>query len=193
MSASYPRLEVTSRAHWRAWLAQHHADTPGVWLVLWKRDRGPHVPYDDVVEEALCFGWVDSQVKGLDADRGLQLMTPRRPTSTWARSNKERVARLTAAGLMTPAGLAVVEAAKASGSWSLLDTVEALEEPAELRAALDAVPAARTAWEGFPPSAKKQLLFWVVSAKTSPTRERRITTIVAEAAEGRRAGPARTE
>jgi uncharacterized protein YdeI (YjbR/CyaY-like superfamily) len=145
------------------------------------------VPYDDVVEEALCFGWVDSQAKPLDADHGQQLLTPRRASSAWARSNKERVARLTAAGLMAPAGLAVVAAAQASGSWSLLDDVEDLVEPPDLRAALDAVPAARQAWDGFPPSARKQLLYWVVSARTDPTRQRRIDTTVSEAAQGRRA------
>ena len=184
-ASSYERLSVGTRAEWRAWLAEHHATSPGVWLV--QRKRGPGPTYDDVVEEALCFGWVDSQVRSLDTDRAEQLLTPRRRSSVWARSNKERVTRLTAAGLMTPAGLAVVERAKASGQWTLLDDVEDLVEPADLRAALDADPAARSAWDAFPPSGRKSLLGWIATAKRAPTRERRIATTVSEAAAGRRA------
>jgi uncharacterized protein YdeI (YjbR/CyaY-like superfamily) len=187
VSTSYPQLEVTSRAQWRAWLAEHHASSPGVWLVTARRGRPLHLPYEDVVEEALCFGWIDSQAKALDADRGEQLMTPRRPTGTWALSNKARVERLTAAGLMAPAGLAVVEAAKASGAWMLLDDVEHLRLPEDLRAALDAAPAAKVAWDGFPPSARKQLLYWVLSAKREATRSGRVAQVVSEAAQGRRA------
>lgn len=188
--ADHPQLHVTTRSAWRAWLAEHHATSPGVWLVTFKRGKGPAPSYDDVVEEALCFGWIDSQVRALDADRGQQLMTPRRPGGTWALSNKARVERLTAAGLMTPAGLAAVEAAKASGAWVLLDAVESLVEPPDLGAALDDVPAARAAWDGFPPGARKQLLHWVLSAKREQTRANRVATVVAEAAQGRRAGPA---
>jgi uncharacterized protein YdeI (YjbR/CyaY-like superfamily) len=126
-------------------------------------------------------------VRSLDADRAEQLLTPRRKGSVWARSNKERVARLTAAGVMAPAGLAVVEQAKASGQWTLLDDVEDLVEPVDLRAALDANPAARASWDAFPPSARKALLGWIVTAKRAPTRERRVATTVSEAAAGRRA------
>lgn len=185
--SSYERLSVSTRAEWRAWLAEHHSSSPGVWLVQWKRGRGPGPDYDDVVEEALCFGWVDSQVRSLDGDRAEQLLTPRRKGSVWARSNKERVVRLTAAGLMAPAGLAVVEQAKASGQWTLLDDVEDLVEPPDLRLALDASPAARASWDAFSPSARKALLGWIVTAKRAPTRERRIATTVSEAAAGRRA------
>jgi uncharacterized protein YdeI (YjbR/CyaY-like superfamily) len=188
-ASSYERLSVSSRAEWRSWLAEHHATSPGVWLV--QRKRGPGPTYDDVVEEALCFGWVDSQVRSVDADRAEQLLTPRRKGSVWARSNKERVARLTAAGLMAPAGLAVVEQAKASGQWTLLDDVEGLVEPPDLRTALDADPAARASWDAFPPSARKALLGWVATAKRAETRERRIATTVSEAAAGRRANEPR--
>jgi uncharacterized protein YdeI (YjbR/CyaY-like superfamily) len=190
-ASSYERLSVTTRAEWRAWLAEHHATSPGVWLVQWKHGRGQGPDYEDVVEQAQCYGRVDSQVRSLDADRAEQLLTPRRRTSVWARSNKERVARLTAAGLMTPAGLAVVEQAKASGQWTLLDDAENLVEPPDLRAALDASPAARTAWDAFSPSARKMLLGWIATAKRAPTRERRIATTVSEAAQGRRAGQPR--
>jgi uncharacterized protein YdeI (YjbR/CyaY-like superfamily) len=190
---NYEQVPVTSRAQWRAWLGEHHGTSPGIWVVLWKKGQASYVEYEDLVEEALCFGWVDSQARGLDEQRTQLLMTPRRPRSTWARSNKERVTRLSAAGLMAPAGLAAVEAAKASGSWTALDDVEDLIEPADLRAALDASPAARAAWDGFPPSARKELLWWIASAKTTGTRERRLASTVGEAEQGRRAGQTRRD
>ncbi len=143
--------------------------------------------YDAIVEEALCVGWVDSTVNALDDERGMQLITPRKPRSTWARSNKERVARLEAEGRMGPGGRRAVEVAKANGWWSILDDVEALVEPDDLAAGLDEVPAARQAWDAFPPSARKQMLFWVVSAVKDETRRRRIDAIVESAARGERA------
>jgi uncharacterized protein YdeI (YjbR/CyaY-like superfamily) len=145
------------------------------------------VPYDAIVEEALCVGWVDSTVNVLDDERGLQLVTPRRPRSTWARSNKERVARLEAQGRMGPRGRRAIEVAKANGSWHILDDVESMIEPDDLAAALDEAPAARRAWDDFPASARKQMLFWVVSAVKDETRRRRIDTIVEKAARGARA------
>ena len=179
---------MESREQWRAWLGEHAATSPGVWLVTWKRTSGrPVLAYEDLVEEALCVGWVDSQARSLDAERSALLLTPRRPGSGWARTNKERVARLQAAGLMRPAGQAVVDRAVADGSWSLLDASEALEVPPDLAAALDADPAARAAWDGFPPSARKQLIFWVTSAKRPETRARRIAETAAKASRGGRA------
>jgi uncharacterized protein YdeI (YjbR/CyaY-like superfamily) len=130
---------------------------------------------------------VDSTVNVLDEERALQLVTPRRPRSTWARTNKERVARLEAEGRIGPRGRRAIEVAKANGWWTLLEDVEALVEPAELADALDAVPAARRAWDGFPPSARKQMLFWVVSAVKDDTRRRRIDAIVERAEHGARA------
>jgi uncharacterized protein YdeI (YjbR/CyaY-like superfamily) len=181
-----PEVEVRSRAEWRAWLEANHAQTTSVWLVTAKRGRPHHVEYNDLVEEALCFGWIDGQVRTVDEDRGAITMSPRRSGSGWAATNKARIERLTAAGLMAPAGLAVIEAAKQAGTWTLFDDVEKLIEPDDLVAALDAVPAARTNWDGFPPSARKMALTWLVTAKRPETRARRIATIAAEAAEGRR-------
>ena len=169
-------------------LARHHADARGVWVANWRNRSGrAPLPYEEVVLEALCFGWIDSTVNTLDDDRGLQLVTPRRPKSSWTRLNRRRVAELEAAGLMTDAGRRSVEVAKANGWWTILDSVEDLIEPPELAAALDATPAARVAWDGFPPSARKQMLFWLVSAAKPETAWKRVETIVAEAAEGRRA------
>jgi uncharacterized protein YdeI (YjbR/CyaY-like superfamily) len=145
------------------------------------------VPYPELVEEALCVGWIDSLANRLDDERHLQLMTPRRRGSGWSRANKERVERLRAAGLMAPAGLAAVEAAMADGSWSALDEVESLVEPPELAAALDALPPARASWDGFSPSSRKAILQWIASARRPATRERRIAETARLAAEGRRA------
>lgn len=179
---------METRAQWRAWLAEHASASPGVWLVTWRRSSGrPVLAYEDLVQEALCVGWVDGQARAVDAERTSLLVAPRRPGSGWARTNKERVALLQAAGLMRPAGQAVVDAAIADGSWSLLDASEALEVPADLAAALDADPAARAAWDGFPPSARKQLIAWVTTAKRPETRARRVTETAVRAARGERA------
>jgi uncharacterized protein YdeI (YjbR/CyaY-like superfamily) len=114
----HPQVEVTSRAGWRAWLEAFHATAAGAWVVTWKKTSGgPYVPYDHLVEEALCFGWVDSRGRGLDAQRTSMLYTPRQAKSPWSASNRARVQRLTAEGLMREAGLAAVAAAKADGRW----------------------------------------------------------------------------
>jgi uncharacterized protein YdeI (YjbR/CyaY-like superfamily) len=180
------RVYAADRAAWRQWLLEHHDQPDGVWLVY---DKVPPraLSYAAIVEEALCFGWVDSTSRGLDATRTMLYVAPRKKGSGWARTNKERIERLTAAGLMAPAGAASVERAKADGSWSLLDDVENLTEPAELTAALDAVPEARAAWDAFPPSARKAILQWITVAKRPATRQARIQETVAAAAEGRRA------
>ncbi len=181
-----PLIEPSSRAEWRQWLAENHASSPGVWLAVGKKGNTiTTLTYDDVVEEALCFGWIDSTVRTLDADRFRQLLTPRKRGSVWATSNKERVARLTREGLMQPAGVAVVETARADGSWDLLDDVEALVIPADLAAALDAAPPAADNFAAFSTSVKKLALYWIASAKRPETRARRIAETAAAAAQGR--------
>lgn len=175
MSERYDQVPVSSRAEWRAWLADHHADSPGIWAVTHKKtSAGPYVSYDDLVEEALAFGWVDSVRRSVDEERSRLLMTPRRPKSGWSRPNKERIERLTAAGLMAPAGLAAVARAKENGTWTALDAVENLEEPDDLAAALNADARARTHWDAFPRSAKRGILEWILNAKRPDTRARRI-------------------
>jgi uncharacterized protein YdeI (YjbR/CyaY-like superfamily) len=173
---------------WRAWLRANHDTARGVWVVSWRKASGrDRVPYEELVEEALCFGWIDSTVNILDDERGLQLMTPRKPKSGWSRLNKDRVAALEAEGRMTDAGRRAVAVAKANGWWTAYEAVEDLIEPDDLAQALDASPAARAAWDGFPPSARKQMLWWVLSAGKPTTRANRITKIVTEAEHGRRA------
>ncbi len=183
------QVHPETRAAWRAWLLENHATSPGVWLLTWKRATGrPSVPYAEAVEEGLCVGWIDSLKRSLDEERSAQLFTPRKRGSGWSRSNKERLVRLEAEGLMRPEGVAVVEAAKADGSWTLLDDVEALVEPPELAAALDADSVARAHWDGFPPSAKRLALTWIVMAKRPETRAKRIAETARLAGEGKRAG-----
>jgi uncharacterized protein YdeI (YjbR/CyaY-like superfamily) len=182
------RVEFESREALRAWLEAHHERSPGIWLVTFRKDSGRgRLPYDEVVEELLCVGWVDSLPRKLDEARTMLLCTPRKPSSAWSKPNKERVARLEAQGLMRPRGVAVVEAARASGKWTALDDVEALIEPPELQAALDAVPAARQSWDEFPRSAKRGILEWIVQAKAPETRARRVAETVRRAAVGERA------
>lgn len=175
-------------AAWRSWLAAHHDTARGVWVASWRSGSGrQRVPYPDLVEEAICFGWIDSTVNTLDEDIGLQLMTPRKAKSTWTRLNRQRVADLEAQGRMTEAGRRTMEVAKANGWWTIYDPVEDLIEPDDLAHALDASPAARAAWDGFSPSARKAMLWWVISAARAPTRAGRVAKIVDEAEQGRRA------
>jgi uncharacterized protein YdeI (YjbR/CyaY-like superfamily) len=191
MTSALDRLEQVhpeDRAAWRAWLVEHHASAPGAWLVSWKAATGrPRIPYADAVEEALCVGWVDSKAGKLDDERRLLWMSPRKPRSGWARTNKTRVARLEAEGLMAPAGRRVVEAARADGSWSLLDDVENLVVPDDLASAFDGHPGSREQFDAFPPSARRNILQWIVLARRPETRARRIAEAAELAARGERA------
>jgi uncharacterized protein YdeI (YjbR/CyaY-like superfamily) len=181
-----PRVEPADRAAWRAWLAAHHAQDGAVWLVL-RKGEGAGLTQDAAIEEALCFGWIDSLPRKLDAERWMLLVSPRRPGSPWSRVNKARVERLAAAGRMAPPGVARIADAKADGSWTIYDTAEALAEPPELVAALAAAEGARAAWDGFAPSARKGILWWIASARTEATRARRIAETARLASLGLRA------
>ena len=184
------RVHPETRAEWRAWLAEHHAESRGVQLVSWRSPTGrAAVSYEDAVCEALCFGWVDSVARRLDQERSMLYFSPRQPRSGWARTNKARVERLRAEGRMTPAGEAVIAVAVANGAWTLLDDVEDLREPDDLRAALDAHPGAGEHWQQFPPSARRAMLSWLAQARTAPTRDRRVAEIAGQAARGVRADP----
>jgi len=182
------------RAAWREWLIANHASSKGIYLVSWRGATGrTSVPYEDAVEEALCVGWVDATGRTLDDERGIQWFAPRRPKSGWARSNKERVARLEAAGLMLPAGLAAIEQAKQNGMWTLLDDVENLVVPDALAAALATSPPAAENWEAFSKSARRAMLEWVVQAKRPETRADRIARIADAASRNERAYPPRSD
>lgn len=176
-----PVVRATSVAEWRAWLQANHASTRSAWVPV----HAESVSYDDAVCQALCFGWIDS-VKKPGGGEYFQRFGPRNPASTWVKSNRGRVERLIASGEMTDAGLAVIDIAKASGSWDLLADVEEGIVPDDVVAALDAVPDAASAFAGFPPSARKQILIWIVTAKRAETRAARIATTVEKAARGER-------
>jgi uncharacterized protein YdeI (YjbR/CyaY-like superfamily) len=183
-----PHVMAEDRATWRAWLEANHATVDGAWLVSWRKGTGkPAIPYEEAVEEALCFGWIDSTGGVIDEERARQWYAPRRRGSGWAATNKARIERLIAAGLMTPAGLAVIEAAKADGSWTLLDAVERLEVPPDLSAAFDANPPARANWDAFPRSARRAILEWIAHAKRLETRQKRIDVTATRAARNERA------
>ena len=184
----YPDVHPEARAAWRSWLAEHHASSRGVWLVSWKKHTGkPAVGYEAAVEEAICFGWVDSLPRKLDADRSKLLFTPRKPASGWSRPNKERVARMERAKQIEPAGRAVIDAARRDGSWSKLDAIENLEVPADLAAAFDANPPAAERWEAFPRSVKRGILEWIAQAKRPATRQKRVRETAERAARNERA------
>jgi len=172
-------LTPGERGDWRAWLAANPDRSEGVWLVYRKKSsdlRGP--VYDDLVEEALCYGWIDSVTRRVDEDRMIQWFSPRRPGGLWSALNKERIERLEREGLMTTGGRSVIDRAKADGSWSQTDQVDALVIPSDLAAAFDDTPEARAAYDSLPDAAKKQLLWAVYSAKRPETRARRVADVI---------------
>jgi len=189
-----PMIDPPDRAAWRAWLATNHTRPTGVWVVMDRRGTNPtQVDYESAVEEALCFGWIDSKVVKLDTRRTLQWFSPRRPGGTWARTNKARVERLTAAGLMTPAGLAVIEDAKRTGAWTILDDVENLVVPDDLAAAFAAAPPAQANWDAFSRSAKMFILTWIIQAKRPETRAARVAETARLAAVNEKANEPRSK
>ncbi|MCU0635592.1 MAG: YdeI/OmpD-associated family protein [Gemmatimonadaceae bacterium] len=183
----YAQVQVTTRAQWRRWLGANHAKAPGIWLVRFKKGFGPAPSYDEIVEEALCVGWVDSLPRALDEERTMLLITPRKAKSVWSASNRERVARLLRDGLMRPAGIASVETAKANGSWDALLAAESLELPPALVQAFRGRKVAKANWDAFTEASRRAILQWLLSAKTDATREKRVAEIVAKAAVGKRA------
>jgi uncharacterized protein YdeI (YjbR/CyaY-like superfamily) len=183
--ADAERYQPRTLDDWHEWLAANHDRGAGVWVVIWRPTSGePQLSYDDLIREALCWGWVDGQASPLDDRRSMLWFTKRKPNSPWAATNKARVADLEREGRLQPAGIAEIDRAKANGMWTIYDSVEALEEPADLTNALDAEPAARQAWDGFPKSVRKQALASIALAKRPETRASRIATIVAKSAQG---------
>lgn len=182
-----PQVEITSRESLRDWLAANQSQPEGIWLILWKKATPEkHVPVTDVIDECLCFGWVDSLVRKKDERRSMLYISPRKPGSNWSRVNKDKIARLEAEGRMTGAGWAVVERAKADGTWTALDDVENLVLPADLAEALDSQPGSSEVWEGWPRSVKRGALETLFNAKRPATREKRIAEILRCARDGER-------
>ncbi len=179
-------VTVRSRAGLRAWLEANHETSPGVWLATYKKHHPDYLPWLEAVEELLCWGWVDAQVASLDADRMRHRVAPRNPKSAWSAVNKEIVARMRAEGRMTEAGEVVIAAAEDNGMWTFLDDVERLQVPEDLAGALDDL---RSVWDAFPRSVKRGTLEWIKTAKTAPTRAKRIADVVENAARGERPSP----
>jgi uncharacterized protein YdeI (YjbR/CyaY-like superfamily) len=179
-------IYASDRNQWREWLAKNHLTTSGVWLIYYKVKSGiPSVKYSEAVKEALCFGWIDSKVKSLDENRYQQIFTPRKPKSVWSKLNKQYIEELIAQGLMTEFGLAKIAEAKKDGSWNSLDAIEALTIPTDLQQALEANSSANVNFAAFSNSLKKNILFWVESAKRPETRLKRIEQTVTSAAQNK--------
>ncbi|WP_009630953.1 YdeI/OmpD-associated family protein [Synechocystis sp. PCC 7509] len=167
------------RQVWREWLEKNHRILPGIWLIYYKVKSGkPSVRYSEAVKEALCFGWIDSKVKSLDEDCYMQIFTPRKPKSVWSKLNKQYIEELIEQGLMTAVGLAKINAAKQDCSWTILDAIEALIIPPDLKQALEANETANQNFDAFNNSLKKNILFWIDSAKRPETRLNRIEKTV---------------
>jgi uncharacterized protein YdeI (YjbR/CyaY-like superfamily) len=189
-------LYITDRKQWRAWLHKHHASEKEIWLIYYKKHTGrPRIPYADAVEEALCYGWIDSTVKRLDDERYIQKFTPRKPSSVWSKLNKERALRMIKAGRMRRAGMLRIEDARKSGAWVRADQPRQ-ESPAsrtdrvppELKRALNANEAAARNFDNLAPSYRRQYIGWLLSAKREDTRRKRIEIIVGRAAGNKKPG-----
>lgn len=171
------------RKAWRQWLEKNHANELSIWLIIYKKQSGtPSVYYDEAVDEALCFGWIDSKPNKRDEASYYQFFAKRNPKSKWSVVNKAKVQRLTEAGLMAPAGLAAIDIAKKSGSWTALDEVDNSIVPDDLQKLLNKNKAALKNFEAFPKSSKKIILEWIANAKKPETRQKRIEETVEKAA-----------
>jgi uncharacterized protein YdeI (YjbR/CyaY-like superfamily) len=172
-----------SQQDWREWLIENHSSKQSVWLVYYKKKCNvPTINYSDAVDEALCFGWIDSTKKSLDDDTFMQFFCKRKPNSVWSKINKGKVEQLINNGLMTKVGLDRIEAAKQNGSWKILDDVEELNIPEDLAKALDAKSGAKAYFLSLSKSVRKRILQRLFLAKRSETRKNRITEIVEFAA-----------
>ena len=170
------QLYVTDRDKWRDWLSEHHAVSSGVWLVFYKKSTSkPSIEYEAAVEEALCFGWIDSIIKKIDDKKYLRKFTPRKDKSNWSALNKKRVTKMIKAGRMTEAGLAKTRAAEKNGSWNQDGkTPRSLEIPPEFAEALAGNKKAKEHFEELAPTYRRHYLGWIAAAKRPETRKRRI-------------------
>lgn len=185
-----PILTIRTRADMRTWLAANHATHGSVWLATYKKHHPDYLAYEPVVEELLCWGWIDSVTRTLDADLSMILISRRNPKSAWSAINKAHVLRARASGAMTAAGEALITTAQANGMWAFLDDVERLEVPPDLAAALE-LSGTTAFWTALPRSIKRGTLEWLKTAKTLETREKRIADITGSAAHNLRPSPFR--
>lgn len=182
------RIQPGDRASWRAWLAVNHDRQEGVWLILLKKGTGKQTyTFADATEEALCFGWIDSKPAKLDDERSMLWFAPRKSGSGWSRRNKQMIKKMEEAGLMMPAGQVKIAAAKQDGSWTLLDAIENLEIPPDLDGAFERYPGSKEHFMAFPRSVKRGILEWIIQARRTDTRERRIEETAQKAQQNIRA------
>lgn len=177
-----------SRKDWRKWLEKNHRKATSVWLIIYRKESGiPSVYYPEAVDEALCFGWIDSKPNKRDEKSYYQFFSKRNPKSNWSKVNKDKVAKLIANGDMHAAGLEMIELAQKNGTWTALDEVENMILPDDLQQAFRKNKIAFTNWTAFPRSSKRGILEWILNAKKPETRKKRIDETVALAAENKRA------
>ncbi|MEI7583352.1 YdeI/OmpD-associated family protein [Runella sp.] len=173
----------TSKQQWRQWLEENHRSKQAVWLVHYKKKSGvPTISWSEAVDEALCFGWIDSVRKTLDSETFVQFFSKRKPNGTWSRVNKEKIRQLIEAGLMTQAGLESIETAKQNGSWTILDEVEELILPHDLEIEFNTQPGSKDFFLSLSKSVRKAMLQRLVLAKQPETRQKRIREIAELAA-----------
>ena len=171
----YPK----NRKEWREWLQTNHDKKHSIWLIYYKKKANvPTVQYSEAVDEALCFGWIDSKAKPIDAEKFMQFFCPRKEKSVWSKINKEKVDRLIKEGLMTNAGFEIIEKGKQNGSWTILDGAEALIIPNDLEDEFQKKPNSKDYFLGLSRSDKRNILQWLVLAKRPETRQKRINEIV---------------
>ncbi|MBN2029343.1 YdeI/OmpD-associated family protein [bacterium] len=184
------QIYIKTRTEWRNWLQHNHRNHAGIWLIFYKKHTGkPSLEYDETVEEALCFGWIDSIIKKIDEEKYLRKFTPRKLDSRWSELNKKRILRLEKQGLMTEAGQAIVEAAKKSGLWDKSDRpILSFEVPDDLECALEKNKKAKMFFNRLAPSYRRQFIGWIVVAKQKETRERRICESIALLERGEKLG-----
>jgi len=166
---------ATSQKEWRKWLEKNHQLEKSVWLIIYKKETGiPSVYYTNAVDEALCFGWIDSKPNKRDDESYYQFFAKRNPKSNWSKVNKAKVATLLEKGLMAPAGLEAIETAKQNGTWTALDEVEAITIPKDLQQAFNNNKIGFEYFDKFPRSSKRGILEWIMNAKRTETRQKRI-------------------
>lgn len=177
----------SDKKKWRQWLQKHHVKKQSVWLIYYKKNSGiPTISWSEAVDEALCFGWVDSKKKPIDEQKYMQFFSKRKTIGTWSKINKEKIQQLIAGGQMTKAGLESVEAAKKNGSWIILDKVEILEIPKDLEKEFKVHPGSKLFFKSLNKSVRKSILQWLVLAKRPETRQKRIREIAELAAQKRK-------
>jgi uncharacterized protein YdeI (YjbR/CyaY-like superfamily) len=178
-------VEITRLTQWRTWLRRNHDRPKGVWLIYPRSAKGGvGIAYDEMVDEAICWGWIDARPGRVDEHRAKLYFAPRKPTSSWSAKNKARVERLDAAGRLQAPGIVAIEAAKQSGTWDRLNEVENLEIPDDLQMAFRNCPGALENFQSFSRSNQRMVLEWINTAKRPETRARRLEETASKAAVG---------